>query len=125
MAIAPWRSAFRFVVTALLCGMAAAQTSHRFWTTENGLPQNSIHAILQTHDGFIWIATEKGLARFDGFDFVIYSRENFPELTNDDVRTLSEDQSGGLLLSTAEGNFRFEHGHFLSIKEVPEHFTGK
>ena len=39
------------------------------WNSENGLPQNSIIDILQTHDGFLWISTYNGLARFDGTSF--------------------------------------------------------
>lgn len=47
---------------------APASTQSRFdsWTTENGLPQNSILDILQTHDGYLWLATEGGPVRFDG-----------------------------------------------------------
>ena len=36
------------------------------WSTENGLPQNSVHGVLQTRDGYLWIATEGGVARFNG-----------------------------------------------------------
>jgi ligand-binding sensor domain-containing protein/signal transduction histidine kinase len=40
------------------------------WTRESGLPDNSVTCLLQTQDGFLWIGTEKGLARFDGVKFV-------------------------------------------------------
>lgn len=40
------------------------------WTRENGLPDNSVTCLMQTLDGFLWIGTEKGLARFDGVKFV-------------------------------------------------------
>jgi ligand-binding sensor domain-containing protein len=45
-----------------------AQPQYRFfsWTTENGLPQNSIQALLQTRDGYLWMSTLDGLVRFDG-----------------------------------------------------------
>src|SRR5450432_2907959 len=36
------------------------------WQTEQGLPQNSVNALLQDHDGYIWTGTYGGLARFDG-----------------------------------------------------------
>ncbi len=39
---------------------------HTVWTTEDGLPQNSINAIVQTRDGYLWLATFGGLVRFDG-----------------------------------------------------------
>src|SRR5262245_14442997 len=52
----------------LLSSAPGAQAQVRFdtWTTENGLPQNSINDILQTRDGYLWLATNGGLVRFDG-----------------------------------------------------------
>lgn len=45
--------------------------SVRSWTSDNGLPVNSIRAITQTPDGFIWLATEEGIVRFDGISFYV------------------------------------------------------
>ena len=42
---------------------------HQAWRTDSGLPQNTVHAILQTRDGFVWLGTDGGLVRFDGIDF--------------------------------------------------------
>ena len=39
------------------------------WTTDNGLPQNSIHSIIQTRDGYLWMTTFDGLVRFNGVQF--------------------------------------------------------
>ena len=47
-----------------------------------GLPQNSVRAIVVDHDGFVWVGTEKGLARFDGTSFVDFS-ELIPEIPED------------------------------------------
>src|ERR1700737_1887218 len=49
--------------------------SKQAWSTESGLPQNSVHVVLQTTDGFLWIATEGGLARFVGFSFFVLNTE--------------------------------------------------
>ena len=46
------------------------------YTSENGLPQNSIKYISQDSDGFVWLATEEGLTRFDGHKFYIFNRSN-------------------------------------------------
>ncbi|MFO1487056.1 MAG: two-component regulator propeller domain-containing protein [Verrucomicrobiota bacterium] len=43
--------------------------SSRAWQTDEGLPQNSVHALAQTRDGFLWVGTGEGLARFDGVRF--------------------------------------------------------
>src|SRR2546427_10508111 len=63
-------------------GVAVARQS---WSTEDGLPQNSVHVILQTHDGFLWVATEGGLARFDGLSFKVFQQANEAAFTSDDV----------------------------------------
>ena len=43
--------------------------SVRVWQTDDGLPQNSVHAIAQSADGYLWVGTHEGLARFDGVRF--------------------------------------------------------
>jgi len=45
--------------------------SQQAWSTEEGLPQSSVHGVAQTTDGYLWIATEGGLARFDGVSFKV------------------------------------------------------
>lgn len=44
------------------------------WGTERGLPGESIMAIAQTSDGYLWMGTDKGLVRFDGFNFHQFER---------------------------------------------------
>ena len=55
---------------ALDPGLMLSQYSQRTWTREDGLPQNSVLAITQSSDGYLWIGTEQGLVRFDGIRFV-------------------------------------------------------
>src|SRR5688500_4533381 len=43
--------------------------ARRNWNTVDGLPQNTVNATLQTRDGFLWVGTNAGLARFDGVRF--------------------------------------------------------
>ena len=77
--------------------------ARQVWSTDNGLPQNSAHAILQTSDGFLWIATEGGLARFDGYQFRVFNTETRPHLAGNDVRSLMEDRSGALWVGSTAG----------------------
>ncbi|HVV73432.1 MAG TPA: two-component regulator propeller domain-containing protein, partial [Verrucomicrobiae bacterium] len=64
----------------------------RSWRTEGGLPHNTVNAIAQTRDGYLWIATRDGLARFDGVRFRVFG---LPEgLPSVEVQTLYEDSKG-------------------------------
>jgi hypothetical protein len=52
------------------------QYSRTIWTQERGLPQDTIRAITQTKDGYLWLGTDEGLARFDGYEFVVFNKTN-------------------------------------------------
>jgi len=51
--------------------LRAVDYNVRIWQTDDGLPQNSVHAIAQTTDGYLWVGTHEGLARFDGIRFKV------------------------------------------------------
>jgi ligand-binding sensor domain-containing protein/signal transduction histidine kinase len=89
-----------------------SQFSHEVWLTENGLPQNTVHAVAQTKDGYIWIGTEEGLARFDGIKFTVFDKQNTPEIKSNYIRTLLADRLGALWIGTAEGLVRMLDGKF-------------
>ena len=76
---------------------------HHSWTTENGLPQNSISAIVQTHDGYLWLGTFGGLVRFDGVKFTTFDTDNTPQLKSNRIRALYEDGGGHLWIGTEHG----------------------
>lgn len=81
--------------------------AHQAWSTDNGLPQNSVHQILQTRDGYIWIATEGGVARFNGTQFTVFNQEYDPAFTSNDTCCLTEDRSGAVWIGTADGLLRY------------------
>jgi len=90
------------------------------WLTENGLPQNTVHAVTQTQNGYIWIATEGGLARYDGITFRIFDKQNTPALPSNYIRALKEDRQGNLWIGTAEGLVRLQAGNvFTRIEGLP------
>jgi ligand-binding sensor domain-containing protein/signal transduction histidine kinase len=82
---------------------ALAQYGYQSWQTDTGLPQNTVHAIVQGRDGYLWIATEGGLVRFDGVDFRAYTRANAPGLPSDLIDDLMEGHDGALWISTSGG----------------------
>ncbi len=83
------------------------QLAHQTWRTENGLPQNTVHAVVQSREGYIWLGTEGGVVRFDGVRFTVYDRQNTPELKRNNTRALAEDHGGALWIASADGLLRF------------------
>ncbi len=111
------------LVLALLCG--SVQNSYalegrkdlrqyllRTWTSAHGLPQDSIHALLQTRDGFLWVGTRGGLARFDGVAFVVYKAGAPNTIPSNSVNGLAEDRDGGLWIASDGGLTRYRNGRF-------------
>jgi ligand-binding sensor domain-containing protein/signal transduction histidine kinase len=70
----------------------------RWWGTEAGLPQNTVNAIVQSQDGYLWLGTSDGLARFDGVRFKTFGLEN--GLPSVDISALFEDRQGVLWIGT-------------------------
>lgn len=66
------------------------------WYVENGLPDERVTALLQSRDGYLWIGTQSGIARFDGQRFTIYNRANTPQFDSDYCHTIVEDTDGNL-----------------------------
>jgi ligand-binding sensor domain-containing protein/signal transduction histidine kinase len=87
---------------------------HQAWRTDSGLPQNTVHSILQTRDGYLWLGTDGGLVRFDGIDFVTFDAENTSPFKSDTVYDLLQDESGALWISTAAGLVRYQDGSFAA-----------
>lgn len=74
---------------------------HDSWRSEDGLPQNSIQAIVQTSDGYLWMGTQEGLVRFNGTEFKIFSGKTGRSPSNlNDVRALLQDKEGNLWIGT-------------------------
>jgi ligand-binding sensor domain-containing protein len=90
-------------VCALATQDKLTQYGRQTWQTENGLPQNTVRAILQDHEGYIWIGTESGLVRFDGLKFVVFDIKNTGALKSNSITSLLEDTAGTLWIGTMEG----------------------
>ena len=67
------------------------------WQSEQGLPHNSVRAVAQTPDGYLWVATTAGIARFDGAEFQLLGK-----LGADAAMSLAVSRSGGLWVGTIE-----------------------
>ncbi|MBD3222447.1 hypothetical protein GF314_14525, partial [bacterium] len=83
------------------------------WTSVDGLPQNSIQAIAQTPDHYLWFGTQEGLARFDGVRFTVFSSANTPAFAHNDVQSLAVTPDGSLWIATYKGGLiRHRDGQF-------------
>lgn len=95
------------------------------WGVKEGLPQNTINQILQTSDGYIWLATEGGLARFDGINFTTFNTENTPALSGNRINILRENNNGDLLIGSYRGGLTiYRNNEFFHLSE-PESLRKK
>jgi ligand-binding sensor domain-containing protein/signal transduction histidine kinase len=92
---------------------AAGDYLQRRWDVDDGLPDDAVAAITQTHDGYLWIGTARGLARFDGVRFQLFTAANTPALASDHIRFLAEDNEGALWIGLNHGGIvRHRNGEF-------------
>jgi signal transduction histidine kinase/ligand-binding sensor domain-containing protein len=85
------------------------------WMMENGLPQNTVQAVLQTRNGFVWLGTEVGLVRFDGNAFEVFDKTSSPALPGNDVQCLVETRDDALWVGTSEGLAQWKNGGVKSF----------
>ena len=93
-------------VWLISCHPSEVLAQYRFdhWTINDGLPQNSVNAILQTRDGYLWLATNDGLVRYDGVRFTVFDRSSTGGgIQSNRFETLFEDRRGDLWAGTYEG----------------------
>ncbi len=100
-------------------GKEINQYNQKIYSTEEGLPQSSILSIIQTKDGYLWMGTYEGAARFDGIQFRIFNKSNTPEMESNRIKTLFEDSMGNLWIGTSKGLLRYSQGKFK--KYTTEH----
>ena len=120
----PTQVALIIVLAAIIVALTAsanggADVRFKTWNTENGLPQNSVVGIAQTHDGYIWLATFDGLARFDGVRFKIFRKHDTPELPTNRISKLFVDDQGRLWILTEDTTrvVVYEAGRFKSFSK--------
>ncbi len=93
---------------------ALTQYTRTVWNQEHGLPQDTVRAIAQTKDGYLWIGTDEGLAQFDGYDFVVFNKEN-GSLPSNSVAALWAAKDGSLWIGTLGGLTRYRDGKFTTF----------
>ncbi len=96
-------------------------------TVDDGLSQATVHDILQDKQGFMWLATQRGLNRYDGRRITVYKSIPFDttSLEGDWVVTLLEGRDGRIWVGTMDGLFAFDPTteHFVRFGHDPENPT--
>ena len=106
------------VVRALDPAEAPGNYSVRHWDTEDGLPHNSVKQLFQSHDGYLWIGTSYGLARFDGITFTVFNKNNTPEMRSSVISSMAETADGNLWIGTSSGLLRYRQGRFYRYDQA-------
>jgi diguanylate cyclase (GGDEF)-like protein len=94
---------------------ALSQFRHDGWQIEQGLPQNAVSALLQTGDGYLWVGTLGGLARFDGARFTTFGAAEFSELASQPVLGLMQDAQQNLWIGHNKGAAIYRDGKFRAV----------
>lgn len=98
----------------------------RAWQAEQGLPQSKVTAVVQGHDGYLWVGTYSGLARFDGVRFVVFDENNTPALRSSRVTSLFESADGVLWIGDESGQVtQYKNGQFKAVEFHPAWNGGK
>lgn len=105
------------------------QVQFQYFTTNEGLAQNTVVSILKDRRGFMWFGTWNGLSRFDGYSFVNFSKEDEADgLPNNFIYTLCEDDQGDIWIGTRKGlsKYQFSENRFFipeNLKNLFASFT--
>lgn len=93
-----------------------AEYIHSQWNAQQGFPGGAVHAFAQTPDGYLWIASEKGLVRFDGIGFRLFNHANTASLPASPVLGLIVDSEGSLLIRLqTPGLLRYRNEQFEDV----------
>ena len=111
----------------LLCAGArvlATEANTRFtvdvFGTGKGLPSSAVLAVTQTRDGYLWVGTLNGLARFDGAQFAVFDENNTPGLNSSQIIRLYEDRQTNLWVGTENGGiYLVKAGKVTSVDVAP------
>lgn len=103
------------VAICLLTFSAVSAQTYRFryYTSSTGLPSNIIYSLFQDSKGYIWFGTDSGVSRYDGVQYLNFSKED--GLPDASVRSILEDRSGNIWIVTKGGLSRFDGETFRNF----------
>jgi signal transduction histidine kinase len=96
---------FFFVINVQSIAQTAGNSHIQQYTTDNGLPSNGIKGLVWDETtGFLWIASEAGIVRFNGVDFRSYTKENMPSIASERMLFMTRNNAGTIYISDLPGN---------------------
>jgi signal transduction histidine kinase/ligand-binding sensor domain-containing protein len=114
-----WAAGWLWALAGPLWAGASAGFSIDRIDTDQGLPQSVVFAVTQTRDGYLWVGTLAGLARFDGLRFTTFDENNTPGLNSSHITRLFEDSRTNLWLGTDTGDIVMVRGGVVSSPGIP------
>lgn len=94
------------------------------WEMQQGLPHNMVHSITQDRDGFIWVTTWEGIARFNGRSFTHFDNSNIPGLEGRAFRNSVTDNQGRIIFGSPQsGLWRHDRGHWQQVTDNTRRLT--
>ena len=103
MAACLWLALPGVPALALSPGKTISQFAMDTWQTDAGLPELAVQSIFEASDGYLWIGTQEGLARFDGAKFAVFDHVNTPALKSDFITAIVEDGAHTLWIGSTQG----------------------
>jgi signal transduction histidine kinase/ligand-binding sensor domain-containing protein len=105
-----------FLLCVAACPLLArAEYRANLWAADDGLPQGAFRGMAQTSDGYLWISTLDGLARFDGVNFTLFNRGNTQGIESSRFTALHKGVGGDLWLVSEAGVTRYHDRTFKTV----------
>jgi signal transduction histidine kinase/ligand-binding sensor domain-containing protein len=110
-----------------VCRAAEAQYRFDLYDTSKGMPQNSVTGLVLSHDGYLWLTTNDGLARFDGARFTVFNKSTNPEFSTNRLGAVLEDKSHRIWFNGEDGSVLFyQDGRFtVAVKPNQTAMSGR
>src|SRR5580698_4371074 len=108
---------------ALNPSLDVSQYAHTSWKIRDGFPKGEVNSIVQTPDGWLWLASEFGLIRFDGVTPTAFQPPPGQHLPSDNIRRLLVARDGTLWISTTKGIVSWKNDRLTRYAELGETFV--
>lgn len=119
---------FRVVLLyLLLLYVRDLSAQNRCFTTRDGLSDARVSCFLRDRQGFLWVGTQNGLNRFDGYGFEVFNSSSTPALGESFINALAETFKGDIWVATRKGLFVYspERDTFRSVQGLPNEWVNE